>query len=217
MSQSAGLIVIGGGEHARVVAEAATTRADLWTLRGYCDVAAVPEMEKRLKLSWLGDDAKTMDAHPDAQFVLAVGEIGPARKRREIAKRFDQRSVRWGNVVHRAATVSPNAQLGRGVSVMAGAVINSGARIGDHVIVNTGAIVEHDVELGAFAHVGPGAVIGGGAKIGENSYLGLGSRVRDHISVGRDATVGMGAVVTASVGDAETVVGVPAKRIRGPR
>jgi UDP-3-O-[3-hydroxymyristoyl] glucosamine N-acyltransferase len=95
--------------------------------------------------------------------------------------------------------------------VLAGAVVNTGARIGNHCIVNSGSIVEHDCELGEFAQVGPGAAVGGGARIGPGAYLGLGCRVRDHRTIGARALVAMGAVVVRDVADDERVAGVPAR------
>ena len=39
---------------------------------------------------------------------------------------------------------------------MANAVINPGAEVGNHCIINTGAIVEHDNKLADFVHISVG-------------------------------------------------------------
>lgn len=208
------LIVIGGGEHARVVMEAARSCPDQWIVLGYCDLKPVPETEQRLDIPWLGNDASALRVHrQEAWFVLGVGCVGVNTGRAEIVTRFAA-DTRWGTIVHAAATVSPTATVGLGAVVLAGAVVNTGAVLGDHVIVNTGAIIEHDVCLGPFVHIGPAAALGGGAALGRGSYLGLGARVRDHIQVGVNVTVGMGAAVIAPVPDGTTVVGIPAKPLR---
>lgn len=199
------LILIGGGEHARVVADAAR---GAWTIVGFIDPKAHVELQA-LGVAWLGDDAAAI-ADPDASYVLAIGGVADTAVRRRVARAYAD--VRWATVVHDRAVVSPHARLAPGAAVMAGAVVQSGASIGAHAIVNTGAIVEHDVIVDDHAHVGPGAVIGGGAVIGVGAYIGLGARVRDHIRIGAGAVVGMGSVVVASVGDGETVLGVPARR-----
>lgn len=209
------LVVVGGGEHARVVIEAARSRPDLWDVVGFVDPAPCPETAQRLGLPHLGDDEWALalaDREADVCFVLGVGAIGVYGRRQEIVLRYSGRSVRWAAaVVHARAWVSPTASLGAGAAVMAGAAVNSGARIGAHAVVNTGAVVEHDVELGDFAQAAPGAVIGGGSSVGAGSYLGLGSRVRDHLRIGQAATVGMGAVVVRPVPDGAVVTGVPAR------
>src|SRR5215472_14798569 len=92
-------------------------------------------------------------------------------------------------------------------------VINTGAHVGAHSIVNSAAVVEHDVRLGEFVHVGPGSALGGGTTVGQESYLGIGCRIRDHIALGNRTFVGMGAVVTKSFSDNARLVGVPARNL----
>lgn len=201
------LVLVGGGEHARVVIDAARD-AGGWQIVGYADVAPRPGTDA-LGALYLGSDEDLLSRLPDAELIMALGGFGP-EPRRTLAARYAAAGARWAVIVHRAAFVSPTARLGPGVVVLAGAVVNTAARVGDHCIINSGAVVEHDVCLGALVHVAPGAVIGGGARIGEGAGLGLGCRVRDHVTVGPGATVGMGAVVVADVSARDTVLGVPA-------
>jgi acetyltransferase EpsM len=209
------LIVVGGGEHARVVIEAARSRPDLWEVIGFADPSPCLETSERLKLPRVGGDGECLRLAGTCQFILGVGghRGGPCRRR--LVETYERAGTRWATVVHARAWVSESAVLGPGVVVGAGAVVNSGARIGAHGVINTGAIVEHDVELGAFTHVGPGAVIGGGTRVGADTYLGLGCRLRDHIEVGAGVTVGMGAVVVAPVRGGLVVAGVPARPFEG--
>lgn len=186
------LVIIGGGEHARVVAEAA--RAAGLYVAGFVDPKPCEETVARLKLSRLGDEA--LDG---ASAVLGVGAIGPTAVRRGIVERLAGRVRDWRIVVHGTAWVSPSAELAEGTVIMAGALVNSGARIGRHCIVNTGAVIEHDVVLGDFANIAPGVTVGGGTIIGVNAFVGLGSSVRDHIRIGDGAFVRMGTVVTQDV------------------
>jgi len=212
------LIVIGGGEHARVVMEAAQSQPNEWFLLGYSNLEPVPETDKRIKIPWLGDDKTVFDKYgQEACFVVGVGSVGVTPRRVTIADKFTSQGTRWGTVVHAKAIVSTSATLHEGVTVMAGAIINSGAVVHRHAIINTAAIIEHDVRIEEFAHVGPGVALGGGCSVGQRSYLGLGSRVRDHVRVGNSVTVGMGSVVIGAVEDGFTVVGVPAKTLRSSR
>jgi acetyltransferase EpsM len=206
------LVLIGGGEHARVVLDA--TRSDRqWSVTGFVDPRPSKSLEG-LGLTWLGDDKTAGESLRGRHCILAVGGVGDTTRRRAIARRYEHLGVSWAIVLHARAVISPTALVGPGATVLAGAVINPGARVGAHCIVNTGAIVEHDVDLGAFADVGPGAVVGGGASIGIGAYVGLGARVRDHIVIGAGAVVGMGAVVLDDVPAGAVVAGVPARRIR---
>ncbi len=207
------LIVIGGGEHARVVLDAAAYQKDKWHLVGYVDRHAVSEMESRFGVSRLGGDAdveRILKDFPDGKFVLGMGEVAT---RRRVAGALALPDERWATIVHPMACVSPTVSIATGVVVLARAIVQTGALLGGHAIINSGAIVEHDCVVGDFAHVGPGAVVGGGCRIDSDAFLGLGCRVRSHITVGSGAVVGAGAVVVTDIPDGETVAGVPARRI----
>ncbi len=214
---AAPLIVLGGGEHARVVIDAARSQGDRWVVQGYvapeAGAATAPEVP------WLGNDetlaARLEDLAPPDRPWLVLGfgggeTSGALAARTATTQRFPD--ARWATIVHAAAWVSPNAKLEQGVVVLAGAVVNAGAQVFHHAIVNSAAVVEHDVVIGAGSHVAPGAVIGGGTHVHEHAFIGLGARVRDHIEVGAGAVVGMGAVVVESIEPGATVVGIPARR-----
>jgi acetyltransferase EpsM len=214
---AAPLVVLGGGEHARVVIDAARSQRDRWVVQGYVapevGAAATPD------LPWLGDDAtlaaRLQDLAPDDRPWLVVGfgggeTTGALANRLATTERFTD--ARWATIVHATAWVSPTATLEPGVVVLAGAVVNTGAHVLGHAIVNSGAVVEHDVVIGVGSHVAPGAVIGGGTLVDGNAFIGLGARVRDHIEIGAGAVVGMGAVVVESIEPGDIVVGIPARR-----
>jgi len=208
------LIVIGGGEHGRVVIDAALSRPDLWRVIGFLDRQPCEETVSRFGVRRLGtgDDADSIVAqHRQGLFALGIGAIGNAELREAIVSRFSDAGAQWATVVHRQAAVSPTATVGNGTVVFAQAVINTGARIGSHCVINTGAVVEHDVVIDDFSQIAPGGTLGGGARVGRRTYVGLGSRIRDHVQVGNRAFVGMGSVVTSNVDDGREVIGVPAR------
>ena len=220
---AAPLIVLGGGEHARVVIEAARTQGDRWAVQGY--VAPEADAGNRtatpaIDLPWLGDDAalarRLDDAAPDDRPWLVLGFGGgetPVASRRVRQPRSGSARPPAGRPWSMPRPGSPRApRWNRAPSILAHAIVNTGARVGRHAIVNSAAVVEHDVVVGHGSHVAPGAVIGGATRIGEDAFIGLGARVRDHIEIGAGAIVGMGAVVVESIEPGATVVGIPARR-----
>jgi acetyltransferase EpsM len=207
------LVVVCGGEHARVVMDAARSRPDRWHLIGFVDLLPCADTVARLGVPRLGDDeAGVACARAGRALILGLGPLpGNAATRAAIIRRYDDAGARWATVVHARAVVAPDAALAPGAFVAAAAVVNTGARIGAHTVVNSGAVVEHDCDIGALAHVAPGALVGGGTRVGAGAFVGLGCRVRDHIVLGDGVVVGMGAVVTRSIGEG-VVLGVPARR-----
>lgn len=101
--------------------------------------------------------------------VLAIGD-NAARKRE--AKRH--RNIRFPVLIHCKAWVAPQVKIGVGTVIMAGAVVQPGARIGRFCIINSGATVDHHCVLEDFVHIAPGAHLCGNVRIGEGALVGVG-------------------------------------------
>jgi acetyltransferase EpsM len=204
------IVVIGGGEHARVLIEAARSRSSLHEVLGFVDPEACEETTRRLGVPRLGGE-EALERHRGVLGILGFAALESRNRREEAVTRLSSRLDGWATVVHSSAWVSPTATVGEGTVIMAGAVVQTGARIGAHCVINTGAIVEHDADLGAHVQLAPGATLGGSVRIGSLAYIGVGAVVRDHIAIGAGATVGMGAVVVRDVVAGALVMGVPAR------
>jgi acetyltransferase EpsM len=210
MSTKKKLVVIGGGEHGRVVAECARLSAEAWSLFGFVDDLECTEFVERFGVKRLGSDSALADCQ-DVYAILGFGSF-KSRSAREVAVgRIDPMIAGWATVTHRAAFVSPTSSIDSGTVVMPGAVIQTGAKIGKHCVINSSATIEHDVVVSDYVQIGPGAVVGGGASIGRGAFVGLGASIRDHIKLGDGSVIGMGAAVVRDVAGNAVVRGVPAR------
>ena len=200
------VILIGGGGHAREVADCVCSCGGKVTgilddgLEKGTEVLGIPVLGKTAEFA----------GFQNCSFMIAIGD-NTVRKR--IAEQLEGK-VTWFTAIHDSAVVSAYARIGEGSVVMPRAVINTGARIGKHCIINTTAVVEHDDTLADFVHISPSAALGGTVSVGEGTHIGIGAVVRNNIAICRDCTVGAGAAVVKNLEEPGVYVGVPAKRIK---
>lgn len=206
------VIILGGGGHARVVIDALLKQGR--RILGYSDLESVGQPV--LGVSRLGNEEMIYQFGPEkVRLANGVGSVQPGPLRSAVFQRFTAKGYMFEQVVHPSALVATDVQLGAGVQIMAGAVVQSGTRIGADSIINTSASVDHDCILGEHVHVAPGAVLCGNVRVGDGAHIGAGATVVQGKSIGAGSMVGAGAVVLADVPAEVTVVGVPAKILNG--
>lgn len=168
------LVVVGAGGYGRSVAEAAAA-SGAFTVVGFAD-DRWPDLEPIWGLPILGrtGDLAGLRAHASA----AVIAIGNNSRRRALFDQAAGAGFELISVIHPRAIVSPSALVGRGVTVMAGAVIGCEATLGDGAIVSAGAVIDHHVQLGDFAQASAGACLGGGASLGTEAWIQEGCALR---------------------------------------
>ncbi len=200
-------MVVGAGDHAKVVLEALWA-TDVFDVVGLLDPN--PTGVEVLGVPVLGGDELLPDILRQG-VTDAVVAIGSNLRRQQIGQRLLAMGFALPCVTHPSAIVSPSATIAQGTIVMARAVVGTLADIGELAIINTGAIVEHDNHIGQAAHIAPGAILAGRVRVGDRALVGVGSAVRPGISIGDDSIVGAGAAVVAEVPSCTTVVGTPAR------
>jgi len=212
------VVGLGAGGHARVVIEILQC-GNIYEIAGLLDSRPDLQGKNVLGVPILGDDDMLPELMREGveHFFVGVGSVGDSAPRRNLFEKAVGLGMEPVSAVHPQAVVSPSAELGTGVTVMAGAVVNACARLGMNVIVNTSAVVEHDCALGEHVHIATGAKLAGGVQVAAGAHVGAGATVLESINIGEDAVVGAGAVVVRDVAPAVTVVGCPARLLERRR
>ena len=212
MSARPTVVIVGAGGHGHVLLDV-LLRQDLAEVVGFLDDREnLLGTNTRAGVAIVGNtDFARVAAGLAEAFVVAIGNNKIRRRQFEAALAAGLRP--WP-AVHPSAVIADSAELGAGIQVIGGVVINPFAAIGVDVILNTGCTVDHDCQVGDHAFLGPGVHLGGAVEVGKMAFLGLGAVVLPGVKVGEGAVVGAGAVVTKDVEPWTMVVGVPARCVR---
>jgi len=205
------IILIGGGGHARVVIEAIR-------LCGQYEIAGIVVSQPAEAASVSGvevvgaiEDLPGLYAGGVQCAAICIGSVGDTSVRADFYRQVETAGFRFPPLVHPRAIVSPDAVLFEGAQVMAGAVVQTGGRIGANAVINTAAVVEHDCIINNHAFIGPAAALLGDCVVGMGAFIGAGAIVLQKVRIGDYAVVAAGAVVIADIAAASRVKGVPAR------
>jgi UDP-N-acetylbacillosamine N-acetyltransferase len=144
---------------------------------------------------------------------VALG-FGQCKGRLDIGGMICKADLELVTLIHPSAVIAENSQLGRGVFVGAGCVIDPGVTIGDYSIINHHAVICHKCEIGRACHICPGVVLAGGCVVEDRTWLGVGSTCRDRVRIGAQVFVGCGSNVVKDIPPGWLAMGNPAKCVR---
>ena len=205
------VIVIGTGNQAEVVIDIINQQNE-YEIIGVTSLSA--DLEEFCGYPVLGNDSELKKIEKNNSFKLAMG-IGGYRSnhnRKRVFESLKKQGFDFINVIHPHSSISKTARLGEGISVYAGAVINTAATIEDNVILALNSSVGHHSKIGKHSLLSAAASIGANAKVGDESLIAMGARLISGIKIGEKVTVAAGAVVVDSIESDKTVFGIPAKQ-----
>ena len=197
------IIIIGAGGHAKVVVDCVEQENKF-----HIDAVVDDIYENRTIFDFVVQQKESEGKYAGQKVIIAIGNCNTRQK---IAQDL---SAEYVTTIHPTATISKYSKIGIGSQIFATAVVNAGAVIGNHVIVNTGAIVEHDCKIGEFSHLSPNSTLGGDVTVGTSTHIGIGASVIQGLTIGNNVIIGAGAVVVSDIPDNCTAVGIPAKIIK---
>lgn len=126
-------------------------------------------------------------------FALAIGY-----KHLEARQRIYQELLAHGYslppLIHPQAYVSDSTKVGGGALIMARAVLDIRAHVGDLTVVWPGAVINHDSVVDGNTFISPNATLCGHTRIGVDTFIGAGAVVVDHTHVPSGSFIKAGSV-----------------------
>jgi sugar O-acyltransferase (sialic acid O-acetyltransferase NeuD family) len=123
-------------------------------------------------------------------------------------------SFEFINAIHPSVIIGKNVELGFGIVMMAGVIVNPLSKIGNFTFFATGCQVEHDCIIEDYASVSAGSVMGGYVTIGKYSAITLGVTILDRLKIGENSVIGSGSLVLKDVPDNVLAYGNPINKLR---
>lgn len=209
------IIGLGAGGHAKVIIEILQMKSE-FEIKGLLDPN--PELigKKILGIPVLGSDdlLNSIKKEGVSHFFIGVGSIKNTAPRKRLFETALKEGLMPANAIHPQSIISGSAEIGAGITVMAGAIINTQAKIEQNVIINTGAIIEHDCHIYEHVHIATGAKLAGKVYVERGAHIGAGATIIQCIHIGQKAIVGAGSVVIEDIPECSTVAGSPARVIK---
>lgn len=202
------VLLIGGGGHAKVVADILLQAPDMEPV-GYTSLESGDDL---LGIPCLGRDAEGVTTPHDG-VVIAIGDNRTRQMMYEASLGQGRKVV---SAIHPSAIIGYDVTIEPGCMICAGVIVNSGTVIKANTILNTGCTVDHDCVVGPHVHIAPGVNLAGNVTVGEGAFLGIGTSVVQGITINEWAIAGAGTVVIRDVENNTTVVGVPARCLPHP-
>ncbi len=201
------IYLLGGGGHGVVVLNALLMGGQ--QVVGIVD-PVIPVGDRRLGVQVLGGDDVLAAVDPSSvMLAFGVGISKGTRARAAVFQRFCDQGFEFLSIVHPAASIGREVELGAGCQIMAGAVLQPGVMVGRGSVINTVACVDHETIIGDHVFIAPGAVLCGNCRVEDGAFVGAGATILPGVTVGAGAIVGAGATVLRSVRPDVVVAGVP--------
>jgi len=214
------IILIGSGGCMREIAwqiQELNSEKPVWNIIGYVDCEkpqnGIGVTVGSLVIPYLGDDDYLLEKQENVNVALCVGE--PKLRKKIVEKLKVNPKIQFPILTLGNIRICEDVQMGEGCIISMDARISTNVQMGTFVFMNTGSVICHDGRIGDFVTLSPDVKLAGAVCIGSGCDIGMGAKVIQGIRIGNNITVGAGSVVIRNIEDDCTVVGVPARKIRG--
>lgn len=148
--------------------------------------------------------------------ISVVIAIGNPNIKEDIYNKLKSKSnIEYPNLIHPNVEFSTYNKLGVGNIISANVAMSTNIKIGNFNLIHYNCTIGHDAEINDFNSIYPLSSILGYTKLANNIEVGANSTVLPEVRVDNNVRIGAGAVVNKDIPSNKTVVGVPAKIIKG--
>jgi sugar O-acyltransferase (sialic acid O-acetyltransferase NeuD family) len=116
------------------------------------------------------------------EIVLAVG-YSDLSARWLARERIRDAGYKLATLIHPAAYVYNVEKIAEGCLLMAGAVVDVNASLGEVVVVWPGVVVNHDSRIDENTFLSPNCTVCGFVRVGRQTFIGAGAIIADHVVV----------------------------------
>ena len=142
----------------------------------------------------------TMAFYQNTPLAFGIG-YGDMRGRRNAFEKAREMGREFVSLVHPNSIVEPTVQLGQGVTVLAGAILDQYVTVGDLSYVHIGVKVGENCRIGTNNYFSAGSTLGGSVSVGNDNFFGINCTVVNDISVGDNNFINAESLVYKPLGD----------------
>lgn len=163
-------------------------------------------------LNVVGDTNLLLNSKEEVGVIIAIGCRYVRKEKFEILQVNNK--VLFPNMLAQGINLSETVKLGQGNIILYDVNFTVNIELGDFNLIYLKSILTHDVKLGNYNSIYSGVIFSGAVQVKDFCEFGTGSIVIPGVKIASETVVGAGAVVIRDTEGNETVVGVPAKKIK---
>jgi UDP-perosamine 4-acetyltransferase len=205
------IIIIGGGGHAKVVADI-IKKTNIYEIVAVI-VRKISDCENKWDCPvYEGDEIlRDLRSKGITKAAIGIGGYKNNENRKQVFNKLKELEFYVCNIIDPNAIISSTVKIGEGNVIFPGVILNTDVIIGNNVIVATGSTIDHETVLEDNVLISAGVTIGAYSIVRDGALVALGSKVISGIEIGAKSLVAAGSVVVKNVKANEKVFGVPAR------
>jgi sugar O-acyltransferase (sialic acid O-acetyltransferase NeuD family) len=203
------IAIIGGGELGQQIKNIADTILDIKVVGFFDDL--ISEQNDEIWIHPLKDIINLY--HKGIFDGLSMG-IGYKhfKERKDLFCLFS-REIPFINVISPHSFIDSTVQLGSGIVIYPGVIVDKETIINDNVLVNLGSCISHNCYIGHSTYFAPRVAMSGYVKIGERCFVGTNTTFVDHVKITNDVFLGAASLVLKDVAESGKYVGTRLRKI----